>query len=466
MPINNNISIILIILMLILGILILKLKNTTNSRFQNKDVRYKYIINEKEYDNVPVNLPVRVKFKNCGHLKLQSVLQDVFDKYKFKKINENSNNWDLYIPCGYNYVETEVKNIKITNPNQKVFAIKGCDKIASKNELWKMVSDFYGHDEASRLIPESFIINNKEDINNFKRKFNKENLYLLKKNIQRKEGIYISNNFNKIMDIITETNKNLKLYYNNINNNKNNLDYYFNKKILHKTENNNNKTINKKITTVKAENYSKNQNINSLINNYKIIQIYINNLYLIGNRKCNLRLYLLVICNKGNKESYLYKYGKCIYTNKEYTNINFENANTEREKHLTSYNLDPVIYETLPESLEDLKNYLGTVKFNNLWNDIIILFVNVMNAVKSKICNSSNLKDIVSFQLFGADIIFTKNLHPYLLELNKGPSMKYITNNDKNMKLNLNEDIFKEVGIIPFKNKEKSNFIKINTNKF
>lgn len=34
------------------------------------------------------------------------------------------------------------------------------------------------------------------------------------------------------------------------------------------------------------------------------------------------------------------------------------------------------------------------------------------------------------------------------------------------MKLNLNEDIFKEVGIIPFKNKEKSNFIKINTNKF
>ena len=173
MPINNNISIILIILMLILGILILKLKNTTNSRFQNKDVRYKYIINEKEYDNVPVNLPVRVKFKNCGHLKLQSVLQDVFDKYKFKKINENSNNWDLYIPCGYNYVETEVKNIKITNPNQKVFAIKGCDKIASKNELWKMVSDFYGHDEASRLIPESFIINNKEDINNFKRKFNK-----------------------------------------------------------------------------------------------------------------------------------------------------------------------------------------------------------------------------------------------------------------------------------------------------
>ena len=37
----------------------------------------------------------------------------------------------------------------------------------------------------------------------------------------------------------------------------------------------------------------------------------------------------------------------------------------------------------------------------------------------------------LTFQLFGADVIFTNNLHPYLLEFNKGPSMKYMNNRDE-----------------------------------
>ena len=97
-------------------------------------------------------------------------------------------------------------------------------------------------------------------------------------------------------------------------------------------------------------------------------------------------------------------------------------------------------------------------KYDCLWNQIMILFTNVMHAVKGNVCNSKKLNDIMTFQLFGADIIFTRNLHPYLLELNKGPSMKYMNPNDKKMKLKLTEDLFKQVGIIPFKKKEESNF--------
>ena len=39
--------------------------------------------------------------------------------------------------------------------------------------------------------------------------------------------------------------------------------------------------------------------------------------------------------------------------------------------------------------------------------------------------------------------------------------MKYMNPNDKKMKLKLTEDLFKQVGIIPFQKKETSNFTKI-----
>ena len=111
--------------------------------------------------------------------------------------------------------------------------------------------------------------------------------------------------------------------------------------------------------------------------------------------------------------------------------------------------LDQNIYETHPESLDDLSHFMGKKKYKMLWENIIALLKNIFVAVKPKICNKKSLQQATTFQLFGADIIFTNSLHPYLLEFNKGPSMKYMNNNDKKMKLKLTEDIFKKVNIIP-----------------
>ena len=57
-----------------------------------------------------------------------------------------------------------------------------------------------------------------------------------------------------------------------------------------------------------------------------------------------------------------------------------------------------------------------------------------MKASEGHICHLNKLQKAVAFQVFGGDIIFDKDFHPYLLELNKGPSMKYITVKDKEMK--------------------------------
>ena len=54
-----------------------------------------------------------------------------------------------------------------------------------------------------------------------------------------------------------------------------------------------------------------------------------------------------------------------------------------------------------------------------------------------------------AFQLFGADVIFDKDLHPYLLELNKGPDMTPRDEIDENMKNIVQTDMFKIVGVLP-----------------
>ena len=76
---------------------------------------------------------------------------------------------------------------------------------------------------------------------------------------------------------------------------------------------------------------------------------------------------------------------------------------------------------------------------------------------------SKNILGTITFQLFGADVIFNQDLHPYLLEINKGPDMSPRDNIDEEMKNNVQLDMFKKVGIIP--NDDENSFYLIYKNK-
>ena len=82
----------------------------------------------------------------------------------------------------------------------------------SKNQLWKILNNYYGRNKASKLIPESFIINNTDDIELFKKHYKKGNVYLLKKNIQRKEGILILNDYKQIMKEVDNVKKKYMIF--------------------------------------------------------------------------------------------------------------------------------------------------------------------------------------------------------------------------------------------------------------
>lgn len=380
-----NIKLFFIIVILIIILLItLTLKFFTKENNNNGYVEY--------FQN-------KINYYRCDEKKLGTITENIFNDFNIFKDNKD---WDVYVPCGYNNIESELLKIELNNKNNNnkyIFGINGCDSIVSKNRIWESLVGCYGRKKASTLMPESYVLNNKEDMDNFKKEFNSSNIYILKKNVQRKEGLKLSSN----------------------------LDYI-----------------------LQAKN-----------DQYRVVQKYLTNLYLINKRKVNLRIYLLIIIKDNTIFFYMSNLGKCIYTNKDYNDNNFD-----FESNITSYNLDMSVYQTHPRNFDELFEFINNKnndeeKSKALSNNIYNLLKDICICLSKNIYQSDNIKNTTTFQLFGIDVIFDKDMKPYLLEFNKGPDMIPRDNIDRNMKTNVQMDMFQIVGLLDKKNNKDNSFFSI-----
>lgn len=314
-------------------------------------------------------------YKLCNKKNVIGLHKKTIVKNNLTRTNEN--NWNLYLPCGYKFVEKEISNIDFNENNNYIFGISGSDKLASKNNIWNILRNYYGIYNASQIMPITYILDNNNDMLVFQKNYSVDKIYILKKNIQRKLGLQlIKNDINTIL------------------------------------------TADKK--------------------GFKIVQEYIENPFLVNGFKLNIRVYLLIICNNTNKKCFLHKKGKCLYTKYKYNN------NLEFDKNITSYMPDKNIYNNNPLTLEDLYKYI-----DNSNNDSIIvkkkiksIMIKLSNSIKDHICNKKKLYQVTTFQLFGVDIILDDKLNPKLLELNKGPNMIPINEDDVNIKQTVYNDVY------------------------
>ena len=377
---------ILIILLIILIIFIY---------FINKNKR------ESNLESFQNNSNADFKYYRCENKLLGKILKNVFDT---NNITHSNNDWNIYIPCGYNDVEEELQKILIKkNPSTKyIFGLNGCDSIVSKNKIWESLVKCYGRKDASYLMPESYILDDPNEMQVFRKNFNpsKKNIYILKKNVQRKEGLKLTRDYFEILEGVSD--------------------------------------------------------------NYRVAQKYITDLYLINQRKVNLRIYLLIVIKEKTIYFYMCKNGKCIYTNKKYNDNDLD-----FESNITSYNLDMTVYKTNPRNFDELKIYIdetsGKDKGDLLFDNIELLMRKVSLCLSKNFFQSKNIEGSVTFQLFGGDVIFDKELHPYLLEFNKGPDMTPRDVTDETMKNLVQSDMFKTIGVLP--NNEENSFSLIYRNK-
>lgn len=167
----------------------------------------------------------------------------------------SNKNADLYIPCGYTFVETELAMHKPTS-SQKILAIDGCDKIVAKDLLWQTLQDEWGRPGASEITPEAFICRKNNDMNLLRDNHRPGDIYIMKKNVQRQQGLKITSNLNEIF---------------------------------------------------------------SSKGNYAVIQRYIKNPYLVDGRKFDIRVFMLIVQRNGQQYYYRHSGGRCHYSGKDFS---------------------------------------------------------------------------------------------------------------------------------------------------
>ena len=200
------------------------------------------------------NRPERCN-KKTSHYWAKPLLDEYFDTNKASLV-EDVKNADLFLPCGYNFTNHDLLDVGVTTNKQYVFGIANEDEIVSKSSIWSHISNKYGRDRAKKIMPETWVLSNKNDMDLLMRDYNPNDKYIMKNREQGKKGLKITQDLNELL-------------------------------AGHKNE-------------------------------YLVAQKYIKDIYCINKKKLNLRFYLLVVCRNGNKDFYLYDNGICIYTLKDY----------------------------------------------------------------------------------------------------------------------------------------------------
>lgn len=312
-------------------------------------------------------------FKKCDHKPPTGVLKDVLDAHEYTKTT--TDDWDIFLPCNYTHVEQELREMDTQRllPNQSVFAVDGCDKLVSKNKLWQALVDVYGRARASTISPPTYVVADPDDLARFLEDYVPQRMYICKKNVQRKKGLMMSDNLDTL----------LRCHY----------------------------------------------------QGYKVIQEYLTDVHLVKGYKLNLRLYVLVVCDTyGNKHVHIHPEGKCLYTEQPYNPDTLHDTSTQ----ITS-TASASVYEddALPLTLNDLREHWLNVHVNydHVMRNVHEQLHAAVNAVLPKLCRATKFRRVTRFQLFGADVLLRgRDLAPFVLEFNKGPSMKPVNARDYAMK--------------------------------
>ncbi|VVD00818.1 unnamed protein product [Leptidea sinapis] len=177
-----------------------------------------------------------------------------------------------------------------------------------------------------------------------------------------------------------------------------------------------------------------------------VISRYIDNPLLIGGKKFDLRIYVLVTSYRPLK-AYMFRNGFCRFCSMKYDkslteldNVYVHLTNVSVQKHGEEYNES----HGGKLGIQNLKLYLqgtrGSDVTKRLFEDIQWLIVHSLKAVAPVMLNDRHC-----FECYGYDIIIDTDLKPWLIEVNASPSMVGTTENDRILKNRLVDNILSVV---------------------
>lgn len=329
---------------------------------------------------------------------------------------DSENGWTVYFPCAYDEITKEVSQMPVVNGG-KYFILENCDEIVAKELLWKNIVDYFGIDKAKIMMPNSYVLYDDNDMKRFNLEYDSNKLYIIKKNIQRQEGLKIT----KDKDTILNAYKN---------------------------------------------------------DGYVVAQELLQDPYLISGRKTNMRFYVLVVCKGDEYNVFVYNDGFMYYTKNMFVPGSEDDAPNITTGYIDRqvYVDNPLTHKDLKKYLDNdtRLNLLDTEKVirgqgmrisDIYFNRIYHMLRDVFLAYVGKLAGNPNTRKFndtnVSFQIFGVDVAVNNKLNPMIMEVNKGPDLGAKDERDSAVKHGLVADTFKVVGLIDGKTFVDTNFIQI-----
>lgn len=173
-----------------------------------------------------------------------------------------------------------------------------------------------------------------------------------------------------------------------------------------------------------------------------IISRYIDEPLLVGGKKFDLRLYVLVTSYRPLKV-YLYRSGFCRFCVEQYTqdvaefdNIFVHLTNVAIQKQAEDYNDRHGGKWDVNDLMLFIEGTRGKSARDRLAADMENVIVHSLKAVQGVMVNDKHC-----FEMYGFDVLIDKNLRPWLLEVNASPSLSTTTDEDRLLKLRLIHDV-------------------------
>jgi len=255
------------------------------------------------------------KDPKCQYAMTQIYL-DVLKKYG---INETkTKDWMLYFPCSYNFSQEEIDKINPTDVNQRIFIVNNANSLASKSDLWINIVAKHGREKAKIMAPLSYVLYDKKDLDLFKKEYDSNKIYIIKKNIQRQEGLKITNNKEEIL--------------------------------------------------------------NAYNDNYVIAQELLQDPYIIRDRKTNMRFYVLVMCQNNEISLYIHDDGFMYYTKMPFKKGSMKMWSNITTGYIDRwiYHINPLSHKDFRKYLDDsdIKSDIVFAKIYDLIKDIVLAMDN------------------------------------------------------------------------------------------
>jgi hypothetical protein len=159
--------------------------------------------------------------------------------------------------------------------------------------------------------------------------------------------------------------------------------------------------------------------------------------YLVNGRKINIRVYLLIHSHGDGCDFYVNTNGFVYYTPKM-----FQANSHDKDENITTGYIDRKVYEENPMTLMELKAFMGEAAYTTMFSSVKSVLSHVA-AVYTPVLTKANeaLSDKSKFLIFGCDFAPSTSLDVKLMEINKGPDLRYKDDKDKDVKLTMVHDM-------------------------